>query len=140
MDIQELTEKLFTKNAGSAHSINIQMDTLPEGITNVSEYFAKFLTDLFVSGLKMLYGENGKVDLVKMTDSQFLNMKKYIQSIGFDVHLKIYPKVNKHRTLRTIGSNNSKDLDFWVLTVVPPSQDKCYSIWFTELEKTDKCR
>ena len=131
-NFKDFIPKVFKKNnIGDKHSMRIDLDP-PPGIQNPAEFLAKFLTDLFIGGLKHLYGnENGQIDLASMTNNQFMHMKKCIQTIGFDIHLEIYPQNIKTTKLYNIGSNDPTKLDYWILTV--NVNDMCYSIWFTEL-------
>lgn len=133
INFKSLIPQIFKQKAGNPFSVRIDLDP-PAGISNPAEFLAKFFIDLFIEGLKHLYGdESGNIELDAMTNDQFLHMKKCIQSLGFDVHLEIYGKEKKQQKLYNLGSNDPRKLDYWILTI--NKNDKCYSLWFSDLQK-----
>jgi hypothetical protein len=59
-----------------------------DNLTNLKEVFENLLT-LFTAGMKILFGENGKVDLDKLSENDFKNFNKYMNSIGLKVEVAI---------------------------------------------------
>ena len=59
-----------------------------DNLTNLKEVFENLLT-LFTAGMKILFGENGKVDLSKLSENDFKNFNKYMHSIGLKAEVAI---------------------------------------------------
>jgi hypothetical protein len=127
MDITAFAQTLFTNGPPKPrNSVDIQVDLGSNQPT--AKELAQFLTHLFVEGMKLLYGNPDKVSLYELTDEEFVKLRKYMESIGFTVHLHVYPAHEKQEKLLEISSNDPQDLSYWVFTVT--EYNVCYSIYF----------
>ena len=138
-NVKDFAEKLFVNEPKEPHSIPIGIDI--DDTLNV-EILSKFLIEIFVEGMKILYGdEDGQVALENLNDAQFKRINKFMQSIGFKVNLEVYPQVEKHSRILTIGSTDPRELSYWVLTITAAQNQYCYSIYFTMLpaKQPTKC-
>lgn len=80
MDSLEIANEIFKKSAQKPHSIRLEFEE------NDVEYMFKELVLIFTQGCKMLYGDSsGKVDLSKMTDSDFSKLNEYFHSFGINL-------------------------------------------------------
>ena len=51
---------------------------------------------IFVDGLKYFYGENGKVDINKLTKEDIQKVNSYFLSMNYEVNLEIFPTMNEY--------------------------------------------
>jgi hypothetical protein len=56
---------------------------------NLKEIFEMLLM-IFTEGMKILYGENGKVDLNARTEKDFIKVQDYFKSFGFICNYTVY--------------------------------------------------
>lgn len=82
MDIDELAKKVFSEPPKETNSIQIGFDNLK----NVRELFEALLM-LFTEGMKILYGNNGQVNLDNLTIEDHMKVTRYFSSIGINIYL-----------------------------------------------------
>ena len=51
---------------------------------------------IFVDGLKYFYGENGKVNINKLTEEDIQKVNSYFLSMNYEVSLDIFPTMNEY--------------------------------------------
>lgn len=87
MDIKQLANQIFTKPIQGENSINIEF----ECIQNTATLFEALL-ELFTEGMKIKHGDsdNNKVDLLSLTQNDFLEMKKYFKSFKIDLFYHVF--------------------------------------------------
>ena len=83
-NIREISNNIFTKSCKSPQSIQLH---LPDG--NNDEIFS-ILLEIFQNGMMKFHGNEGKVDMDLITEDDFLNIRKYFWSFGFEIFYKIY--------------------------------------------------
>lgn len=84
IEVEDLIEKIFGNYPKQEKTIQLSFET-----TNLKEVYEN-LIEIYVKGLKKLYGEGDKVFLDKMNVKDFDKMNKYMNSIGFNSHYKIF--------------------------------------------------
>jgi len=112
-------DELFTKDAQLPFHYSIQFKELTH-TSSISDIF-KHLTDIFTRGLLLVSNGNVKltnqngdivndssIDIGKMSDDDFYQIKKRFLSIGIDVKHKIYDDSDKDYYLRSVCYNATK--------------------------------
>ena len=95
-DGDDFTIFLFSHKPFEKNSIKLELDE-PEPGKHIGLHIFEQLLQIFVDGLKYLYGDGslqGKVDISKLTQENIETMKLYFLSIGFHVILDIYDQSN----------------------------------------------
>ena len=83
IDIDDMINNIFKNEPKDKKSIHLSFD-----VNDEYELF-KILVDILTSGLKILFGdENKKVDINQITENDFITIKKYFNSFGFDIKYK----------------------------------------------------
>ncbi len=77
--------KLFSENPKDPFSIQLNFTDVPNNEDPNKGVFKQLLI-IFTDGMKFLYGDNdGKVNLANLDEDDFLLMKKYFRSFGYDI-------------------------------------------------------
>ena len=95
-DADDFTIFLFSHKPFEKNSIKLELDE-PEKGKHIGLHIFEQLLQIFVDGLKYLYGDGsvqGKVDISKLTEKNMEKMKQYFLSIGFHVILDTYDQTN----------------------------------------------
>ena len=95
-DGDDFTIFLFSHKPFEKNSIKLELDEPEEG-KHIGLHIFEQLLQIFVDGLKYLYGDGsvqGKVDISKLTEKNIETMKQYFLSIGFHVILDTYDQTN----------------------------------------------
>ena len=66
----------------------------PEKNKHIGLHIFEQLIQIFVDGLKYLYGDDGKVNILDLTDDNIEEMKKYYLSIGYQLLFETFDKTN----------------------------------------------
>ena len=87
MDIKHLADQIFTKPLKGENSINIEFECIEDTVT-----LYEALLELFTEGMKIKYGDDdkNKVDLLSLTQNDFLEMKKYFKSFKIDLFYHVF--------------------------------------------------
>jgi len=91
-DGDDFTIFLFSHKPFEKNSIKLELDE-PEKDKHIGLHIFEQLLQIFVDGLKYLYGDGsvqGKVDISELTEENMETMKKYFLSIGFHIILDTY--------------------------------------------------
>ena len=95
-DADDFTIFLFSHKPFEKNSIKLELDE-PEPGKHIGLHIFEQLLQIFVDGLKYLYGDGtleGKVDISELTEENMETMKRYFSSIGFHVILDTYDQSN----------------------------------------------
>ena len=95
-DGDDFTIFLFSHKPFEKNSIKLELDE-PEQGKHIGLHIFEQLLQIFVDGLKYLYGDGtleGKVNISELTEENMETMKKYFLSIGFHVILDVFEPKN----------------------------------------------
>tara|TARA_B110001469_G_scaffold127841_1_gene151064 strand:- start:9970 stop:10401 length:432 start_codon:yes stop_codon:yes gene_type:complete len=87
LGLEELVDTLFNNPPKDPKSFSISFVN-KDSITDLKEVFENLLI-LFTEGMKILYGNNGKVNLDTLTENDINNYNKYMNSIGLKLLVDI---------------------------------------------------
>lgn len=126
MEVKDLAKQLFQGPPKAKGEVDLRIDLGTPSMKNM----AAFLSHLFMEGMNLLYGdkETGKVKICELTEKQFEKLRLHMESIGFTVHFDSCPAENRNKKILEIGSNDSKDLSYWVCTLT--EYNVCYFLYF----------
>ena len=95
-DADDFTIFLFSHKPNEPNSIKLELDE-PGKNKHIGLHIFQQLLQIYVDGLKYLYGDGsneGKVNINDLTEENIELMKKYFISIGFHVILDVYTREN----------------------------------------------
>lgn len=114
--MNEISKKIFEGEPKKPKSIQIEFDINEININkdNYYEELFKMLLEIFYDGMRKFNLENdGKVDLIKLSDNDFMKIREYFWSIGYDVYYKVL--LNDVELKNTILTTKNSDLkDFFL--------------------------
>jgi len=84
---------LFSKNPQEKNSIKLELG-MPDKDKHIGLHIFEQLLQIFVDGLKYLYGEDNKVNIQNLTTDNIDLMKKYYSSIGYKLIFETFDKSN----------------------------------------------
>ena len=84
---------LFGKNPQKKNTIKLELG-MPEKDKHIGLHIFEQLIQVFVDGLKYLYGNEGKVNIQNLTEENIDLMKKYYSSIGYKLIFETFDKSN----------------------------------------------
>ena len=87
LGLEELIDTLFSNPPKDPKAFGISFVN-EESITDLKEVFENLLI-IFTEGMKILHGENGKVNLDKLTSNDIIHFDKYMNSIGLKIIIDI---------------------------------------------------
>lgn len=90
--MDKMIEQIFTNKPANPNSITIQL----QNQENKSEkQLFNILLEIFTKGMVILYGDSKKqVDLSTLTEDNFITIKQYFNSFGYNVFYTINDKIN----------------------------------------------
>ena len=103
-----------------------------DSITDLKEVFENLLI-IFTEGMKKLYGENGKVNLDKLTENDITYFNHYMLSIGLTINIDIkllQEGVNDFKHLKYTNINITNQTKLGDLKLPFLTQSKVYIISF----------
>ncbi len=116
-DFDDIIENIFTNNPRDAKSIQLIFDDI-----NDEQLLFKKLVEILVKGMKILFSENNEnVNLQDLTDEDFIKLKMYFMSFGFDIiydinsHPVIEPKNKNELCLYYFSLKVSDDLIYYIV-------------------------
>tara|TARA_B100000161_G_C33469269_1_gene377229 strand:- start:3 stop:446 length:444 start_codon:yes stop_codon:yes gene_type:complete len=86
---------LYSNAPKDAGEVKLELP-LNEPGKNLGLHEFEQLLMIFVDGLKYFYGENGKVDINKLTKEDIQRVNRYFLSMNYEVHLDIFPTMNDY--------------------------------------------
>jgi len=137
-DADDFTIFLFSHKPNEPNSIKLELDE-PGKNKHIGLHIFQQLLQIYVDGLKYLYGDGsneGKVNINDLTEENIELMKKYFISIGFHVILDVYtrenyiskPDIFSDHSL--IKKNTMLDEFFYEVTTYEDDLEKIYRIYF----------
>jgi hypothetical protein len=84
-DAQTIARNIFTKPVKAPGTVAFTVDE----DMDLKEIFEMLLM-IFTEGMKILFGEDGKVDLNSRTEKDFIKVQEYFKSFGFMCNYKVY--------------------------------------------------
>lgn len=84
---------LFGKDPQPKNTIKLEIDP-PKQNKHIGLHIFQELLQIFVDGLKYLYGEDDKVDIQKLTSENIETMRYYFLSIGYKLVFEIFDRSN----------------------------------------------
>ena len=84
---------LFGNKPQEKNSIKLELG-MPEKNKHIGLHIFEQLIQVFVDGLKYLYGEDGKVNIQDLTEENIEQMKRYYLSIGYKLLFETFDKSN----------------------------------------------
>ena len=115
IEIDDIIDNLFSIEPKDKKSINLIFDN-----TNKEEGLFKQLLEILVKGMKQLFSKDGStVNIQELSEDDFLKLKQYFWSFGFDVKYDINePPINK--------SKNNNDLCLYYFSINTINNIKYY--------------
>ena len=87
---------LFSKSPKIKGEVKLELPLNDPG-KNLGLHEFEQLLMIFVDGLKYFYGENGKVDINKLTEKDIKRVNEYFISMNYEVVLEVFPTLNEYR-------------------------------------------
>jgi len=84
---------LFGKNPQKKNTIKLELG-MPDKNKHIGLHIFEQLIQVFVDGLKYLYGDDGKVNIQNLTEENIDLMKRYYSSIGYKLIFETFDKSN----------------------------------------------
>ena len=88
-DHDSFIKYVFTKNPKPKMTIKLELDP-PNPGNNINKHIFEQLLQIFVDGLKFLYGKDNKVDISTLQIENILLMKEYFTSFGIELQFNRY--------------------------------------------------
>jgi len=120
-DIESLSKHIFLEDSDDRIAIN-----LPE--LEATKDLAFFFVDLFRHGMVLLYGENDKVDIEKISITEFDLVKRKMNRIGITINLDIEPFDPEYENISVTMMQDGLPLKEYVFTL--HKQNRIYRIYF----------
>ena len=86
---------LFSNSPKKRAEVKLELP-LNEPGKNLGLHEFEQLLMIYVDGLKYFYGENGKVDINKLTEKDIQKVNSYFLSMNYEVSLEIFPTMNEY--------------------------------------------
>ena len=88
-NIQEIASNIFNKSSQTPQSIQLK---LPDSSSckDVNHEIFSILLEIFHHGMVKYHGKQGRVNMDLVTEDDFLNIRKYFWSFGFEIFYKIF--------------------------------------------------
>lgn len=84
-DAKTIARNIFTKEVKAPGTVAFTVDE----DMDMKEIFEMLLM-IFTEGMKILFGQDGKVDLNARTEKDFIKVQEYFKSFGFVCNYKVY--------------------------------------------------
>ncbi len=92
---QDFITYLYSNTPKGEGEVKLELP-LNEPDKNLGLHEFEQLLMIFVDGLKYFYGENGKVDINKLTKEDIQKVNSYFLSMNYEVYLEIFPTMNEY--------------------------------------------
>ena len=96
-DHNDFINYLFSDSPKDVGEVKLELPI--EGVEpnkNLGLHEFEQLLMIFVDGLKYFYGENDKVDINKLTESDIQKVNEYFLSMNYKVNLEVFPTMNDY--------------------------------------------
>ena len=94
-DHQDFITYLFSHSPKEKGEVKLELP-MNEPSKNLGLHEFEQLLMILVDGLKYFNGENGKVDINKLTKEDIQKVNKYFLSMNYEVYLDIFPTLNEY--------------------------------------------
>jgi len=94
-DHQDFINYLFSNPPKDVGEVKLELPMNEPG-KNLGLHEFEQLLMILVDGLKYFNGENGKVDINKLTKEDIQKVNKYFLSMNYEVRLDIFPTMNEY--------------------------------------------
>lgn len=94
-DHQDFINYLFSNPPKDVGEVKLELPMNEPG-KNLGLHEFEQLLMILVDGLKYFNGENGKVDINKLTKEDIQKVNKYFLSMNYEVYLDIFPTMNEY--------------------------------------------
>ena len=94
-DHKDFINYLFSNSPKEKGEIKLELP-LNKPDKNLGLHEFEQLLMIFVDGLKYFYGEDGKVDIHKLNESDIQKVNDYFISMNYEVSLEIFPTMNEY--------------------------------------------
>jgi hypothetical protein len=84
---------LFGEKPQQKNTIKLEIDP-PERNKHIGLHIFQQLLQIFVDGLRYLYGDDGKVDIQKLSEENIQSMTCYFSSIGYKLVFETFDRSN----------------------------------------------
>lgn len=114
--MNEISKKIFEGEPKKPKSIQIEFDK--SELTNKENYYEKLfkmLLEIFYDGMRKFNLQGDTVNLIELTDSDFMKIREYFWSIGFDVYYSV--TLDEVELKNTITSTKNSDLKDYFLNL-----------------------
>ena len=126
IDIIDLAREIFQKPVQPPNTIQLEFSDPDEPVIDATKFLFEQLLMVFTEGMKQLFGDNrGKVDLGKLQPTDFLKVREYFHSFGFDIFYKM-SKLDENPPHTT--SNSASKLSDRYLNL--KTEQMRYTVWF----------
>ena len=89
----DFIEFLFNNKPQDKNSIKLELG-IPDKGKHIGLHIFEQLIQIFVDGLRYLYGDDGKVNIQDLSEDNIDLMKQYYLSIGYKLIFEIFDKTN----------------------------------------------
>ena len=89
----DFIEFLFSKNPQDENTIKLELG-IPNKNKHIGLHIFEQLIQIFVDGLRYLYGDDGKVNIQNLSEDNIELMKQYYLSIGYKLIFETFDKTN----------------------------------------------
>ncbi len=90
-DDDPFIDYVFGNKPKEKNSIKLELGTSND---NINKHIYEQLLQIFVEGLKFIYGKDNKVDISTLQIENILLMKEYFSSFGIELQFNMYNKDN----------------------------------------------
>ena len=88
MEISDISNNIFSESYKSPMSIQIRLPD--KSVKDVNQEIFNIMLEIFQNGMVKFHGKQDKVDLNEISEDNFLNIRRYFWSFGFEIFYKIF--------------------------------------------------
>jgi len=92
----EFIKFLFSKPPEEENKISLELP-LEDASKNIGLHIFEQLLMIFTDGSKYFYGENGIVDINKLTRENIEKLNKYFISFGYEINVEVFETINEYK-------------------------------------------
>ena len=92
----DFIQYLFSDSPKEKGEVKLELPMIDTN-KNIGLHEFEQLLMIFVDGLKYFYGDNDKVDINKLNESDIKKVNQYFLSINYSVNLEVFPTMNDYQ-------------------------------------------
>tara|TARA_B110001454_G_C12660623_1_gene409347 strand:- start:707 stop:1093 length:387 start_codon:yes stop_codon:yes gene_type:complete len=125
--MNSISKKIYEEDPKEPKSIQIQFseDEIKRNEDINSKIF-RMLLEIFHDGMKKFYSKDNVVNLDELNDDNFLKIRKYFWSIGFEVFYQL--TINKELVHKNDSKDKKSDLKDYYVNLT--KNESVYQIYF----------